>query len=160
MKELRSLNKYLFKYKIQLLLGIIITITSRIFSLFAPRLINKSLTKVENFINQQNISIEELKDELALNIGVIILASLISGFLTFLTRQTIINVSRYIEYDLKNEIYSHYQKLSMDFYKNNRTGDLMTRITEDVSKVRMYFGPALMYSITTCSLFVIVIASI
>ena len=159
MKELRSLNKYLFKYKIQLLLGIIITITSRIFSLFAPRLINKSLTKVENFINQQNISIEELKDELFLNIGVIILASLISGFLTFLTRQTIINVSRYIEYDLKNEIYSHYQKLSMDFYKNNRTGDLMTRITEDVSKVRMYFGPALMYSITTCSLFVIVIAS-
>ena len=159
MKELRSLNKYLFKYKIQLLLGIIITITSRIFSLFAPRLINKSLTKVENFINQQNISIEELKDELFLNIGVIILASLISGFLTFLTRQTIINVSRYIEYDLKNEIYNHYQKLSMDFYKNNRTGDLMTRITEDVSKVRMYFGPALMYSITTCSLFVIVIAS-
>ena len=159
MKELRSLNKYLFKYKIQLLLGIIITITSRIFSLFAPRLINKSLTKVENFINQQNISIEELKDELAINIGVIILASLISGFLTFLTRQTIINVSRYIEYDLKNEIYNHYQKLSMDFYKNNRTGDLMTRITEDVSKVRMYFGPALMYSITTCSLFVIVIAS-
>ena len=159
MKELRSLNKYLFKYKIQLLLGIIITITSRIFSLFAPRLINKSLTKVENFINQQNISIEELKDELALNIGVIILASLISGFLTFLTRQTIINVSRYIEYDLKNEIYNHYQKLSMDFYKNNRTGDLMTRITEDVSKVRMYFGPALMYSITTFSLFVIVIAS-
>ena len=159
MKELRSLNKYLFKYKIQLLLGIIITITSRIFSLFAPRLINKSLTKVENFINQQNISIEELKDELAINIGVIILASLISGFLTFLTRQTIINVSRYIEYDLKNEIYNHYQRLSMDFYKNNRTGDLMTRITEDVSKVRMYFGPALMYSITTCSLFVIVIAS-
>ena len=159
MKELRSLNKYLFKYKIQLLLGIIITITSRIFSLFAPRLINKSLTKVENFINQQNISIEELKDELAINIGVIILASLISGFLTFLTRQTIINVSRYIEYDLKNEIYNHYQKLSMDFYKNNRTGDLMTRITEDVSKVRMYFGPALMYSITTFSLFVIVIAS-
>ena len=159
MKELRSLNKYLFKYKIQLLLGIIITITSRIFSLFAPRLINKSLTKVENFINQQNISIEELKDELAINIGVIILASLISGFLTFLTRQTIINVSRYIEYDLKNEIYNHYQKLSMDFYKNNRTGDLMTRITEDVSKVRMYFGPALMYSITTCSLFIIVIAS-
>ena len=121
--------------------------------------INKSLTKVENFINQQNISIEELKDELAINIGVIILASLISGFLTFLTRQTIINVSRYIEYDLKNEIYNHYQRLSMDFYKNNRTGDLMTRITEDVSKVRMYFGPALMYSITTCSLFVIVIAS-
>ena len=159
MKELRSLNKYLFKYKIQLLLGIIITITSRIFSLFAPRLINKSLTKVENFINEQNILIEELKDELAINIGVIILASLISGFLTFLTRQTIINVSRYIEYDLKNEIYNHYQKLSMDFYKNNRTGDLMTRITEDVSKVRMYFGPALMYSITTCSLFVIVIAS-
>jgi ATP-binding cassette subfamily B protein len=159
MKELRSLNKYLFKYKIQLLLGIIITITSRIFSLFAPRLINKSLTKVENFINQQNISIEELKDELAINIGVIILASLISGFLTFLTRQTIINVSRYIEYDLKNEIYNHYQRLSMDFYKNNRTGDLMTRITEDVSKVRMYFGPALMYSITTCSLFIIVIAS-
>ncbi len=159
MKELSFLNKYLFKYKIQLFLGIIITIAARIFSLFAPRLINKSLTKVENFINEQNISIGELKEELAVNIGIIILASLISGFLTFLTRQTIINVSRYIEFDLKNEIYNHYQRLSMEFYKNNRTGDLMTRITEDVSKVRMYFGPALMYSITTCSLFIIVIAS-
>jgi ATP-binding cassette subfamily B protein len=64
-------------------------------------------------------------------------------------RQTIINVSRFIEFDLKNEIYQHYQRLSLNFYKNNRTGDLMNRISEDVSKVRMYFGPALMYSINT-----------
>jgi len=159
MKELSYLNKYLYKYKTQLFLGILITIVSRIFSLFAPRLINNSLTIVEAYITEQTILIQEVKEELAINIVLIIVTSLISGFLTFLTRQTIINVSRYIEFDLKNEIFLHYQNLSMDFYKNNRTGDLMTRVSEDVSKVRMYFGPALMYSITTTSLFIIVIAS-
>jgi ATP-binding cassette subfamily B protein len=72
-------------------------------------------------------------------------------------RQTIINVSRYIEFDLKNEIFEHYQKLCLSFYKNNRTGDLMNRISEDVSKVRMYFGPAIMYGITLLTLFLMVI---
>ena len=159
MRELKYLNKYLFKYKIQLVTGVLIAIIARIFALFAPRLVNKSLTIVEEFIKFENISIEYLKKELIINITLIILTAIISGFLTFLIRQTIINVSRYIEFDLKNEIYGQYQKLDLEFYKKNKTGDLMTRITEDVSKVRMYFGPAIMYSINTTVLFIIVIAS-
>jgi len=158
-RELKYLNKYLFKYKIQLVTGVLIAIIARIFALFAPRLVNKSLTIVEEFIKFENISIEYLKKELIINITLIILTAIISGFLTFLIRQTIINVSRYIEFDLKNEIYDQYQKLDLEFYKKNKTGDLMTRITEDVSKVRMYFGPAIMYSINTTVLFIIVIAS-
>ena len=82
-------------------------------------------------------------------------AACFSGLLTFLMRQTIINVSRLIEYDLKNDIYNHYQKLSLRFYKSNRTGDLLNRITEDVSQVRSYAGPALMYTINTVTLFIV-----
>ena len=158
MKELKYLNKYLFKYRVSLFLGILITIVARIFSLFAPRLIGNSLTAVERYILDDSLGIDVIKEELFWNIVIIISAALISGFLTFLMRQTIINVSRYIEFDLKNEIFEHYQKLCLSFYKNNRTGDLMNRISEDVGKVRMYFGPAIMYSINTIALFVIVIS--
>ena len=158
MKELKYLNKYLFKYRISLFLGILITIIARIFSLFAPRLIGNSLTAVERYILDDSLGLDVIKEELFWNIVIIISAALIAGFFTFLMRQTIINVSRYIEYDLKNEIFEHYQKLCLSFYKNNRTGDLMNRISEDVGKVRMYFGPAIMYSINTISLFVIVIS--
>ncbi|MDB2456813.1 ABC transporter ATP-binding protein/permease [Flavobacteriaceae bacterium] len=158
MKELKYLNKYLYKYRVRLLMGILITVIARVFSLFAPRLIGNSLTAVERFIKSENNSIEVIKEELLWNIVIIVSAAVISGLLTFLMRQTIINVSRYIEYDLKNEIFEHYQKLCLSFYKNNRTGDLMNRISEDVGKVRMYFGPAIMYSINTISLFVIVIS--
>lgn len=158
MKELKYLNKYLFKYRVSLFWGILITIIARIFSLFAPRLIGNSLTAVERYILDDSLGLDEIKEELFWNIVIIISAALIAGFLTFLMRQTIINVSRYIEYDLKNEIFEHYQKLCLSFYKNNRTGDLMNRISEDVGKVRMYFGPAIMYSINTISLFVIVIS--
>ena len=158
MKELKYLNKYLFKYRVSLFLGILITIIARIFSLFAPRLIGNSLTAVERYILDDSLVLNEIKEELFWNIVIIISAAMIAGFLTFLMRQTIINVSRYIEYDLKNEIFEHYQKLCLSFYKNNRTGDLMNRISEDVGKVRMYFGPAIMYSINTISLFVIVIS--
>ena len=84
-------------------------------------------------------------------------SAIVAGIFTFIMRQMLINVSRFIEFDLKNEIYSQYQFLSFDFYKNNRTGDLMNRISEDVSKVRMYIGPAIMYTINTFSLFIIVI---
>jgi len=158
MKELKYLNKYLFKYRVSLFLGILITIVARIFSLFAPRLIGNSLTAVERYILDDSLGLDVIKEELFWNIIIIISAALISGFLTFLMRQTIINVSRYIEFDLKNEIFEHYQKLCLSFYKNNRTGDLMNRISEDVGKVRMYFGPAIMYSINTIALFVIVIS--
>ena len=158
MKELQYLNKYLNKYRLKITIGVIITIIARIFSLFAPRLIGDSLTTVENFVVDQNLSIEEVKSTLLINISIIIGTALLSGFFTFLMRQTIINVSRYIEFDLKNEIFDHYQRLTQRFYKNNRTGDLMSRISEDVGKVRMYFGPAIMYSINTIALFIILIA--
>ena len=158
MRELQYLNKYLIKYRFKLLLGIVITIISRIFSLFAPRLIGESLTAVENFLTNNQGSMESLKALMLNNILIIIGATLLSGFFTFLMRQTIINVSRYIEFDLKNEIFFHYQRLTQRFYKNNRTGDLMSRISEDVSKVRMYVGPAIMYSINTITLFICVIA--
>ena len=158
MKELKYLNKYLYTYRKKLLVGIFITIVARIFSLFTPRLVGNSMTAIERFFQQTDGSAELLHYELLINISLIVSASLVSGFFTFLMRQTIINVSRYIEYDLKNEIYQHYQVLCSTFYKRNRTGDLMSRISEDVSKVRMYFGPALMYSINTVALFVIVIS--
>ena len=157
MKELKYLNKYLLKYKWKLLLGIFITIISRIFSLFTPKLIGNSMTLIENSILNIKQTSDNLEILLARNILIILFASLVSGFFTFLMRQTIINVSRYIEFDLKNDIYNHYQSLCPLFYKTNRTGDLMSRITEDVSKVRMYVGPAIMYSINTVTLFMIVI---
>ena len=157
MQELKYLNKYLFKYKWKLLLGIFITIISRIFSLFTPKLVGNSMTLIENSILNIEQTDDDLEILLARNILIILSASLISGFFTFLMRQTIINVSRYIEFDLKNEVYNHYQSLCSLFYKTNRTGDLMSRITEDVSKVRMYVGPAIMYSINTITLFIIVI---
>ncbi|RPG64703.1 MAG: ABC transporter ATP-binding protein [Flavobacteriaceae bacterium TMED42] len=157
MRALQYLNKYLKKYLLKLLLGILITIISRVFSLFAPRLIGDSLTAVENYLVDHQADLVALKSLLLNNILIIIGATLLSGFFTFLMRQTIINVSRYIEFDLKNEIFFHYQRLTQRFYKNNRTGDLMSRISEDVSKVRMYVGPAIMYSINTVTLFVCVI---
>ena len=157
MQELKYLNKYLFKYKWRLLLGILITIISRIFSLFTPKLIGNSMTLIENSISDFEKTNNNLEILLARNIFLILSASIISGFFTFLMRQTIINVSREIEFDLKNEIFNHYQSLCSLFYKTNRTGDLMSRIGEDVSKVRMYVGPAIMYSINTVTLFIIVI---
>ena len=158
MKALQYLNKYFYKYKTKLFLGFLITIVARIFSLFAPRLIGNSLTAVESYLKLEAKDLESIKNILLTNILIIIGTTLISGFFTFLMRQTIINVSRYIEFDLKNEVFWHYQKLTQRFYKNNRTGDLMNRISEDVGKVRMYVGPAFMYSVNTISLFIIVIS--
>jgi ATP-binding cassette subfamily B protein len=157
MKALLSLNKYLYKYRGRLLLGFIITIGARVFAVFTPQLIRNSTVAIEDYLNGDIVNIAEVKEELLINIGLIVGAALASGFLTFMMRQTFIVVSRYIEYDLKNEVYAQYQNLSLDFYKRNRTGDLMNRISEDVSKVRMYVGPALMYGVQTLTLFVVVI---
>ena len=158
MKELNRLNKFLLKYKGKLLLGLFITIVSRVFSLVTPRLVGDSMTTIENYLNLESVSPDELKEILFMNIVFIVGASLISGFFTFLMRQTIINVSRYIEFDVKNEIFSHYQSLDQVFYKRNRTGDLMNRISEDVSKVRMYYGPVLMYGTNAIILFIVIIS--
>ena len=158
MKELRKLDKYLYKYRFKLLAGLLITIVSRIFSLVTPRFVGDSITLIENYISDNSIIASELREILFINISIIIGASIISGFFTFLMRQTIINVSRYIEFDIKNEIFSHYQTLDQDFYKKNRTGDLMNRISEDVSRTRMYFGPVLMYGTNAIVLFVVIIS--
>ena len=156
MKALKHLNKYFFKYRYRLIIGVIITIVAKIFMLFTPRLVGASINVVSDRLDGK-ITQEVFKSELMINILYLIGAAVIAGLFTFLMRQTIINVSRYIEYDLKNEIYQHYQILSLNFYKSNRTGDLMNRISEDVGKVRMYVGPALMYTINTITLFTVAI---
>ena len=137
-------------------MGILITIVARIFALVAPNLIGDSITIIDNYLSNGNDP-SIVKNKLINNILLIIGASITAGFFTFIMRQTLINVSRFIEFDLKNEIFQKYQDLDISFYKNNRVGDLMNRISEDVSKVRMYVGPALMYSINTITLFIIII---
>ncbi len=157
MKELSYLNKYFIKYKYSFLLGIIITIIAQIFSLFTPKLISKSFKVIEGFSKDNTASIATVQQELITNIIFIIITTILAGFLSFLMRQTLIVMSRHIEFDLKNEVFQQYENLSQNFYKQNRTGDLMNRISEDVSKVRMYVGPAVMYTINTFIRFTIVI---
>ncbi|MES2747261.1 MAG: ABC transporter ATP-binding protein [Bacteroidota bacterium] len=156
MKELRYLNKYFIKYKYRFLFGIIITIIAQIFSLFTPKLVSQSINTIEAFQKNQ-IAAANAKTDLINNILLIIVATLIAGVLTFLMRQTLIVMSRHVEFDLKNEVFQHYEVLDQNFYKRNRTGDLMSRISEDVGKVRMYVGPAVMYTINTVIRFTIVI---
>lgn len=152
MKELRHLNKYFRKYRSKLVLGILITIIARVFQLVMPSYVKNIIEVVEQYLGAE-ITEAVAREQLLWFIGIIIGAALLSGFFTFLMRQTIINVSRYIEYDLKNEVFDHYQRLSLNFYKANRTGDLMNRISEDVNLVRNYAGPAIMYGIQTLTLF-------
>ncbi len=158
MKELQYLNKYLKKYKGRLLLGLVITIVARLFALLVPKFIGDTIDVVNQYLNKSITTIEVVKSQLLTNILLIIGSTLLAAFFTFLMRQTFIVVSRNIEFDLKNEVYQQYQRLSLNFYKHNRTGDLMNRISEDVSKVRMYVGPALMYSVTTLTLFIVVVS--
>ena len=155
MKSLKYLNKYFIKYKWRLLVGIFITILSKILALQIPVIIRKSLNSVEDFIKNDIIDKSTIENQLFWNLLTIVGVAVLAGILTFIMRQMIIVTSRLIEFDLKNEIYEQYQKLPINFYKKNRTGDLMNRISEDVSKVRMYFGPALMYSINMIFLFVV-----
>jgi ATP-binding cassette subfamily B protein len=157
MKELLYLNKYFIKYKYRFILGIVFTIVAQIFSLFTPKLISKSFAAIENFSKESGISNSVIRTELINNILLIIATTIIAGFLTFLMRQTLIVMSRHVEFDLKNEVFRQYENLSQNFYKKNRTGDLMNRISEDISKVRMYVGPAVMYTINTIIRFAIVI---
>jgi len=163
MKELSYLNKYFIKYKYSFSLGILITIIAQIFSLFTPKLISNSLNAIEKFDKlpeaQQasQVIIDFYRQDLIHNVLLIIGTTIVAGFLTFLMRQTLIVMSRHIEFDLKNEVFKQYENLSQNFYKQNRTGDLMNRISEDVSKVRMYVGPAVMYTINTFIRFAIVI---
>ena len=155
MKSLKYLNKYFVKYKWRLLLGVFITILTKVLTLKIPDFVGDSLNVVEDYQLNKITDLAEVKSILLSNILLIIGVTLLGGFFTFLMRQTIIVMSRMIEFDLKNEIYQQYQRLSINFYKKNRTGDLMNRISEDVSKVRMYFGPAIMYSLNMLISFII-----
>jgi ATP-binding cassette, subfamily B, multidrug efflux pump len=156
MKSLSYLNKYFVKYKWRFLLGIIFTVASNYFGAYMPVYVKNAVDGM-----QDNVNIKTFSDALliALQIGgFYILFSIGKGFFLFLMRQTIIIMSRLIEFDLKNEIYNQYQKLDFTFYKQNNTGDLMNRISEDVSQVRMYLGPGIMYAINLTILFILVIS--
>lgn len=166
MKELRAVNKYFVKYKWLLILGIIFVITSNIFGLYTPEYIRYTVDIVK-----ENLAVYHLANGFDLQATfkihfvyyiiffalVILITSLLKGLLMFFMRQTIIVMSRKVEYDQKNEMYQQYQRLNTSFYKRNNTGDLMSRISEDVSRVRMYIGPAIMYFINTAALFTMVI---
>lgn len=157
MKELRQLNTYFLKYKYRLVIGILITIVSKIFIVFTPKFTGNAIALIETQILNKQASFTDFKHELLNYILLILGVSLIAAFFTFLMRQLLIVMSRLIEFDLKNNVFKQYELLSQNFYKQNRTGDLMNRISEDVSRVRMYFGPAIMYSINTFTLFAILI---
>ena len=158
MKHLKYLNKFLWKYKATLLLGLVFIVLTNIFAIYPAEFVRNALDSLIEKLNSQeneNISLVLLKYG-----GLIVLFAILKGIFLYMTRQTIIVMSRKIEFDLKNEVFEvfdHYQKLSIGFYKINKTGDLMNRITEDITKVRMYLGPAIMYSINLSVLFSLVI---
>jgi ATP-binding cassette subfamily B protein len=178
MKHLKSLHKYFWKYRKRLVLGIIFIIVSNYFGILAPQLTGYVVDRVEyqlrltkNIAGQAMIQGKSFYDplvhafigkaenmelsfsELVLFCGIMLLAvALLRGFFMFLMRQTIIVMSRHIEFDQKNEVYHHYQQLDAQFYKTHSTGDLMSRMAEDVSRVRMYTGPAIMYLINLIAL--------
>ena len=157
MKELKKLNVLFAKYKWQFIGGVIVTIISRYLSLYLPKYVGKIINLLNDYDKGLITDKEAMKDDLVLYILIILGSTLLAAVLTFVMRQLIIVVSRHLEYDLKNIVYQQYQRLSLGFYKQNRTGDLMNRISEDVSKVRMYMGPAIMYSINMITLFAVVI---
>lgn len=179
MKSLKYLNKYLWKYRFRLVLGIFFVAISNVFGIFPPQLIREAFDVVAESDELQSVLSESdkvlvdkntttsflsaytkemsLKTSLIFFAVLVLLMALMKGVFTFFMRQTIIVVSRLIEYDLKNEIYEHYQVLSMSFYKKNNTGDIMNRISEDVTRVRMYLGPGIMYTINLILLFALVI---
>lgn len=161
MKSLKVLNKYFYKYRGRLLLGVLFVAISVVFGVFPAQFVRESFNTVQEAINQYNANgnsdLSALRNQLILYGVIIIGSSLLKGLFMFFMRQTIIVVSRYIEFDMKNEIFDQYQKLSLAFYKRNNTGDLMNRISEDVSRVRMYIGPAIMYTINVGLSLIIII---
>jgi len=154
MKSLKSINVYLFKYKWRLLMGASFVVLSTLFSIYQGVIVRNATNEIVSLIaNHTNVNTSQF-----ILFGITLLAlALTSGFFLFLMRQTIIVMSRHIEFDQKNEMYSHYQTLDASFYKNNSTGDLMNRISEDIGKVRMYTGPAIMYLINTFATVLIVL---
>ena len=143
MKHLRYLNIYLWKYKNILFLGLVFIFITNIFAIYPAEFVRNALNELIEKLNSES---NENSSLILLKYGLlIVLFAVLKGVFLYMTRQTIIVMSRKIEYDLKNEVYDQYQNLSIGFYKKNKTGDLMNRITEDITKVRMYLGPAVMY---------------
>lgn len=155
MKSLTHINKYFFKYRWYLLLGILFVAVSNIFGVYSFLYVGDAMDFVDKISKIKDRSTAH--QQLLYYGGLVIGLAIVSGFFLFLMRQTIIVMSRLIEYDLKNEIYQHYQHLDMSFYKQHNTGDLMNRISEDVSRVRMYIGPAIMYILNTLFTFIFTI---
>lgn len=155
MKSLKTINAYFIKYKWRLLMGALFVVLSTIFSIYQGVVVRNATNEIVDLIANHT----KVDSSKFIVFGITLLGlALTSGFFLFLMRQTIIVMSRYIEFDQKNELYAHYQTLDAAFYKNKSTGDLMNRISEDVGKVRMYTGPAIMYLINTFSTVVIVLA--
>lgn len=166
MKELKYLNKYLLKYKWHLILGTIFVIISNVFQIIPAQLVRHSIDLViDNIRIYQSLTGLDLQESffkvfafgILIYAGLILVMALLRGIFLYFVRQTIIVMSRHVEYDLKNEIFEHYQSLPLSFYRRNNTGDLMNRISEDVSRVRMYLGPAIMYGLTLVTLFFMLI---
>tara|TARA_Y100001949_G_scaffold176321_1_gene188989 strand:- start:1292 stop:3064 length:1773 start_codon:yes stop_codon:yes gene_type:complete len=161
LKDLSYLNKYLLKYKYYYIIGGIFILISTAFAIVPATLIRETFNLIESGFQEYNEGNIYVKDEILGNVLffaiAIIAAAVFRGLFMYMMRQTMIVASRKIEYDLKNEIFFHYQTLPLSFYKNNNTGDLMNRISEDVGKVRMYLGPALMYGLNVIILMVMVI---
>jgi len=166
MKELAYLNKYFYKYKWRLIPGVIFVVLSNYFAILPAKVIREAFDLVKENIDlyrlydgfeRQELIYQIFGSSLLLFGAIVLLLALIRGLFLFLMRQSIILISRYIEYDLKNEIYNHYQELDFSFFRKNNTGDLMNRATEDVNQVRNYLGPAIMYAINTVTLSLMVI---
>ncbi|MEP0984534.1 ABC transporter ATP-binding protein [Ekhidna sp.] len=166
MKDLGHLNKYLLKYKFHLIFGAIFIIIANFFAIvpavivrYAFDILGRSYGIFSSFegFDLQNNTVGIIGSSIIILAVLILVSALLRGVFLFFMRQTIIVMSRHVEYDLKNEIYEHYQTLPLSFYRKNNTGDLMARISEDVSKVRMYIGPAIMYGINLFTLFLMVI---
>lgn len=149
MDSLNKLNKYFIRYKSKLLWGVLFILISNSFQVYIPLLLKDSIDTL-----QQDLSYSKILQYSLMIVG----AALISGVFRFLIRQTIIVVSREIEFDMRQDFWSHIQRLSLRFFQNNSTGNIMAHATNDISAVRMYVGPAVMYSIDTVSKFIIVIA--
>ena len=157
MKSLNHINKYFLKYKWRLILGVIFTGISNVFAVYSARYVGTAFDYMKQ-IHPHSSSIANPYSQLWIYAGMIVGLAIVSGFFLFLMRQSIIVMSRMIEFDLKSEIFDHYQMLDIGFYKRNNTGDLMNRISEDVSRVRMYIGPAIMYIVNTIITFALTIS--
>jgi len=168
MKHLRFLNKYFYKYKWWIVPGVFFVIISNIFGVIPAQVIGHAFNLITENIQIYNLFSGFERQSIIYDIfsyslfyfgALVLFLYLIRGLFLFFMRQTLILMSRHIEFDMKNEIYAHYQKLSLGFYRRNNTGDLMNRATEDVNRVRMYVGPAIMYALNTAVQCLLIITS-